>query len=87
MENVIVFTGIKFIVTDNTQIFRAAAGDRNLTGPWREYFSFSELREMSGTELFYGVPRLFTVRIIGKVLTSEKGKIVVRADKIVKCVQ
>ena len=87
MENVIVFTGIKFIVTDNTQIFRATAGDRNLTGPWREYFSFSELREMSGTELFYGVPRPFTVRIIGKVLTSEKGKIVVRADKIVKCVQ
>jgi len=87
MENIIVFTGIKFIVTDNTQIFRATAGDRNLTGPWREYFSFSELREMSGTELFYGVPRPFTVRIIGKVLTSEKGKIVVRANKIVKYVQ
>jgi len=87
MKNIIVFTGIKFIVTDNTQIFRAAVGDKDLTGPWREYFSFSELRDMSGTELFYGVPRPFAVRIIGKVLTSEKGKIVVRADKIARYVQ
>lgn len=87
MKNIIVFTGIKFIVTDNTQIFRAAVGDKDLTGPWREYFSFSELRDMSGTELFYGVPRPFAVRIIGKVLTSEKGEIVVKADKIARYVQ
>jgi len=87
IKDVVIFAGVKFVASENTQIFRAMAGDEDLTGPYRDYFNFLELQDMSGVTSSYGATRPFVVKIIGKVLGSEKGKIVVEVNKIARYVQ